>query len=226
MAAILASILIFVPIVLLVATESKQFGEFKDKLKRDLVCQWYFVFALLYRFTLGYYTAVKNQYLLSSLLLVGFSLIWVAYNLANLPFKKAYQNYRANSCHIAQLVILMVGNYYDSLLSNEPWEKKGYQFKAAEIQIAAIYVALVVSVICLIYDAYLFIKRMFCEKPKAKRIRPVNKLKPILQNELTITSEDINENNVLSFESMAENTLVIGQEESKVFSLTQKQNKS
>ncbi len=191
LAAILAAILIFVPIILLVVTEPKQFGEFKDKLKPGLVCQWYFVFALLYRFVLGYYTAVKTQYLLSSLLMVGFSLLWVMYNLVNLPFRKAYQNYRANCCHIAQLVILMVGNYYDSLLSNEPWEKKGYQFKAAEIQIAAIYIALAVSVVCLIYDAYLFIKIIFCEKPKSNKIRQVNKLKPILQNEITLNSADL-----------------------------------
>ncbi len=128
------------------------------------------MFALLFRFSLGYYTAVKAQYILSSLMMVGFSLLWVVYNLVNLPFRQAYQNYRACSCHIAQLVILMVGNYYDSLLSNEPWDKKGYQFKAAEIQIWAIYIALSVSVACLIYDSYLFIRRMCCkEELKSKK---------------------------------------------------------
>jgi hypothetical protein len=111
-------------------------------------------------------------------------MLWVMYNLINLPFRKAYQNYRACACHVAQLVILMVANYYDSMLSTEPWEKKGYQFKAAELQIAAIYVALAVSVMCLIYDSYLFIKGMCCAKPKPKKaqVSPGNSLKSILQN--------------------------------------------
>jgi hypothetical protein len=183
-AAIVAASLIFLPCILLMATESKQFGEFKDKLKPGLVNQSYFALALLFKFCLGYYTAVKAQYVLSSLVMVGFSMLWVMYNLINLPFRKAYQNYRACACHVAQLVILMVANYYDSMLSTEPWEKKGYQFKAAELQIAAIYVALAVSVMCLIYDSYLFIKGMCCTKPKPKKaqVSPGNSLKSILQN--------------------------------------------
>lgn len=152
-------------------TESKQFGEFKDKLKPGLINQLYFVFALLFRFSLGYYAAVKVEYKMSSLVMVGFSMIWVVYNLANLPFKQAYQNYRANFCHIAQLVVLMVANYYDSMLFNEPWEKKGVLFKAAEIQIAAIYIALIFSAICLVYDSYLFVKGIFCSE---KKIRPLS----------------------------------------------------
>ena len=132
-AAIVSVILLFVPCVLLMFSESRQFGEFKDKLKRDLVCQLYFVFALAYRFSLGFYIAVKNEYVMSSLVMVGFSMLWMMYNLANLPFKQAYQNYRANFCHIAQLVILMVANYYDSMLETELLEKKAYNFTAAEI---------------------------------------------------------------------------------------------
>jgi hypothetical protein len=120
-AAVVAATLVFVPCILLLATDTKQFGEFKDKLKPDLPCQMYFVLALIFRFSLGYYTAIKTSYTLSTLISVGFCMLWVMYNLVNLPFRKAYQNYRACCCHIAQLVILMVANYYDSLLSNEPW---------------------------------------------------------------------------------------------------------
>ncbi len=59
-AAILASGLLFASCVMLMFTEAKQFGEFKDKLKPNLMCQLYFVFSLGYRFALGYYIAVKN----------------------------------------------------------------------------------------------------------------------------------------------------------------------
>ena len=81
--------------------------------------QMYFVFSLAYRFVLGYYIAVRAEYTLSSLVIVGFSLIFIGYNLINLPFKQAYQNYRANVCHFAQLIILVVTNYYDSMTEND-----------------------------------------------------------------------------------------------------------
>ena len=116
LAAVLATTLIFVSCILLMVTEAKQFGEFKNKLKRDLMSQLYFVFSLGYRFALGYYIAVKAEYPMSSLVIVGFSMFFLLYNLVNLPFKQAYHNYRANICHVAQLVILMVANYYESMM--------------------------------------------------------------------------------------------------------------
>lgn len=132
-AAVLASGMVFGVCALLMFAEAKQFGEFKDKLKPDLMSQLYFVFSLGYRYALGYYIAVKNEYLLSSLIVVGFSILFLLYNFVNLPFKAAYHNYRANICHCAQLVTLVVANYYDSMTENEPLEKKAYQFSAAEL---------------------------------------------------------------------------------------------
>ena len=158
-AAVLASGLIFLTCGLLMFAEAKQFGEFKDKLKPDLMSQLYFVFSLMYRYGLGYYIAVKNEYILSSLIVVGFSIVFLLYNFVNLPFRAAYHNYRANICHCAQLVTLVVTNYYDSMTENEPMEKKAYQFSAAEMQIAAIYIAVGFSAICLVNDFYQFIKR-------------------------------------------------------------------
>ena len=157
-AAVVASGLLFATCILLMFADAKQFGEFKDKFKPDLMSQLYFVFSLAYRFALGYYIAVQNEYLLSSLVIVGFSMLFILYNLVNLPFNDAYHNYRANFCHFAQLIILFVTNYYDSLSENEPWETKGYQYSAAEIQIAAIYAAVGLSAACLVVDAYKLIK--------------------------------------------------------------------
>ena len=93
--------------------------------------QLYFVFSLCYRFALGYYIAIKAESPTSSLVVVAFSMLFILYNLVNLPFKQAYQNYRANICHTAQLIILIVANYYDSITETDPWEKKAYQFTAA-----------------------------------------------------------------------------------------------
>lgn len=83
------------------------------------------------------------------------------YNLINLPFKDAFHNYRANICHFAQLVILLVTNYYDSLLENDPLEEKAYQYTAAKVQIGAMYTAVAFSGICLIVEAYKFYKATF-----------------------------------------------------------------
>jgi hypothetical protein len=116
-AALLASGLIFGACALLMFAESKEFGEFKNKLKPNLICQLYFVFSLVYRYVLGYYIAVQTGYAFSSLMVIGFSMAFIGYNLVNLPFKDAYQNYRANSCHLTQLIILIVTNYYQSLLA-------------------------------------------------------------------------------------------------------------
>ncbi len=161
----MAAALVFVPCVLLVGTSSKEFGEFKDKLKPGIPCQLYFVLSLVYRFAMGYYVATKNQYIMSSFVVVGFSLFFLLYNLVNLPFKQAYQNYRANFCHISQLIILMVTNYYDSMKATDQWETKAYYFSPAEFQIAAIYVTAIFSALCLAYDGYFMIKQKFAKKP-------------------------------------------------------------
>lgn len=171
MAAILASCLIFLPCILLMCTSSKQFGEFKNKLKPDLMCQLYFVFALVFRFSMGCYTAVKTNYSISSLVMVGFCMLWVMYNLVNLPFRQAYQNYRANVCHIAQLIILMVTNYYDSMLETEFLEKKAYKFTAAKIEMWAIYACVGVSIICLLYDLYVFIREKCTKKCPSNKVK-------------------------------------------------------
>ena len=52
----------------------------------------------------------------------------------------------------------MVTNYYDSMLETEFLEKKAYKFTAAEIEIAAIYVCVGFSAVCLVYDLIKFIK--------------------------------------------------------------------
>lgn len=56
---------------------------------------------------------------------------------------------------------MVVTNYYDSMTENQPMEKKAYQFSGAEMQIAAIYIAVGFSTICLVYDFYKFIKAKF-----------------------------------------------------------------
>ena len=73
---------------------------------------------IAYRMGIGYYIATMNVDELSTLLVLGLSIIFLLYNLVNLPFRKAYHNYRANICHIAQFVCLFVAMYYRSMKVN------------------------------------------------------------------------------------------------------------
>ena len=132
--------------------------------------------SLCYRFGLGYYIAVRAEYVLSTLIALAFSMFYLMYMFLNLPFKQAYQNYRTCFCHIAHLIILFVGNYYDSMLANQPWSKKGYLFTAAQLQIIAIYASVGFSACCLLYDCYTFIKDLLCQKSfKTKPSRKISR---------------------------------------------------
>ena len=66
---------------------------------------------------IGLYMASANENPLSTLIILAFSILFLVYNLVNLPFTKAYHNYRANICHLTQFVILFVAMYYRSMKS-------------------------------------------------------------------------------------------------------------
>jgi len=66
---------------------------------------------------IGLYMSSANEDELSTLLLLAFSILFLLYNLVNLPFTKAYHNYRANLCHFAQFVTLFVAMFYRSMKS-------------------------------------------------------------------------------------------------------------
>lgn len=64
--------------------------------------------------------AYGNDYHYQSLLILALSLAFILYNIVNLPFKDAYQNYRANLCHGMQLIILLITNFYTVMKANDP----------------------------------------------------------------------------------------------------------
>jgi hypothetical protein len=73
---------------------------------------------LLYRMGLGYYMASANEDNLSTLMVMAISIFFLLYNLVNLPFSRAYHNYRANICHLTNFTTLFVAMYYRSMMSN------------------------------------------------------------------------------------------------------------
>lgn len=105
-------------IVILLCADSKQFGEFKNKFKKDCPSQTYFSIMIIYRCGLGMYIAAMNEYDISTLIATFFSIAVLMYTLINLPFKDAYQNYRAVLCNTTIMIVLFVTMYYRSMKSN------------------------------------------------------------------------------------------------------------
>lgn len=105
---------------LLQVAKKDEFGEFKEKFKKDCVNQTYISVSVLYRMALGVYMATSNEEVYGTLLILAISLAYILFNVINLPFVDAYQNYRANLCHLTQMVILLVTNYYRSMKHNYP----------------------------------------------------------------------------------------------------------
>ena len=137
-----AVLVIIVPILMgigLLCSQEKGFGEFKDTLKRGWVEKSYFVVTIAYRMAIGLYLSIHNEDALSSLIILAISLFFLIYNLVNLPFAKAYNNYRANICHFAQFIILFIVMYYRSMMSGRSDQETAYIFGPMYLEYACIH---------------------------------------------------------------------------------------
>ncbi len=65
----------------------------------------------------------SNEDYLSTLIVLAASIAFLNYNLINLPFVKAYHNYRANICHICQFICVFSAIYYRSMIRYKYKEK-------------------------------------------------------------------------------------------------------
>lgn len=113
---------------------------------------------ILYRSGIGLYISTMNEDSTSSLIVMALSLAFVLYNLINLPYTKAYHNYRANICHLTQFICLFVGMYYRNMMSNASEESVATIFSPVYLEIVAISICLLVSITVLGYEIYLFVK--------------------------------------------------------------------
>lgn len=113
---------------------------------------------------LGFYMAMGNEQEYQSLLILAISLAYLMFNIINLPFIDAYQNYRANLCHVTQLVILFVCNFYSSMKANESLEVKSRHFTPALLEIGMVVFCIFVSAVCLFYELFKFIKKKCGDK--------------------------------------------------------------
>lgn len=126
---------------------------------------------------------------------MAFSLAFLLYNLVNLPYSKAYHNYRANVCHLTQFISLFVTMYYRSMMSSNSTEQTSTIFTPAYLLLACITISLVVSMMVLVYEIYLFIHECFSKKAKREESEEV----PIH------VGKNFTEENMENMESIANN---------------------
>jgi hypothetical protein len=143
--------------IALMCTEDDGFGEYKEKFKSGLVNRLYFVVTILYRTGIGLYISSSNEDSMSTLIVMALSIAFLLYNLVNLPYTKAYHNYRANVCHFTQFVCLFVAMYYRSMMSTIPSTDMANVFSPVYLEMSAIVISLVVSMAVLVYEIYLFV---------------------------------------------------------------------
>lgn len=149
-AAVLALVLPVMMAAALVCTEDEGFGEFKEKFKPGLLERMYFTVTIAYRSGIGLYLATANEDSQSTLIVMALSLSFLLYNLINLPYAKAYHNYRACICHITQMVCLFVAMYYRSMMSTSKQITETV-FGPVYLELACIGLSLVVSILVLSY---------------------------------------------------------------------------
>lgn len=135
-------------------TDKSDYGEFKSKFKRAWICKLYIPLTICYRMVLGFYTALKTDYQESTLLILAFSIAFLMFFGVNLPFNKAYQNYRAGLIHVTMAFTLLTTNYYRSMKSTTPLEIKGRIFNPALIELILIVLCMVLSFFVLMYEIY------------------------------------------------------------------------
>ncbi len=119
--------------------------------------------SILYRGAASFLLAYSNDDDLSTLFSLGCSLLFLIYNLVNLPFAKAYHNYRACLCHLAQFITIFVAMYYRSMRPTISPFQTAAILSPAKLLFWTILCTLVTSVIVLIYDGYLFVKESCLE---------------------------------------------------------------
>lgn len=93
----------------------------------------YISISILYRSLTGFLLAFSNDDDLSTLFTLGLSMMFLVYNLINLPFAKAYHNYRACICHFTHFITLFVAMYYRSMKSTTSPSEVAVIFSPAKL---------------------------------------------------------------------------------------------
>ena len=132
-------------------SSKKYYGEYKKKFKPTFPSSFYILFTILYRFSLGIFISSNHDSEIDTVIILSFSIAFIMYNIINLPFVSFLHNYRANTIHITQFIILMVTSYYRSMKSTTPIEVKGRIYDPAIVILAAVALCFLASFFVLVY---------------------------------------------------------------------------
>lgn len=154
----------------------------------------YFVITILYRIGVGFYMATMNEDSLSTLIVLGISIIFLLYNLINLPFTKAYHNYRACICHFSQFIILYIAMYYRTMTNGTDTEQIDSTISPVYFELGVLGVAILVSLIVLVVEICIWIGeiREWCNENNGEKV---------VQNE-TESNENVVKVNEITSEQM------------------------
>lgn len=132
-------------------TNSTEYGEFLSHYKNSIVCQSYFPVTIMYRMLLGVCTSALNEYEDMTIVNLFIGILYILYLGANLPYRKAYHNYRAIVIQATGVMILIITMYYRSMKSYTQPDTVFRIFTPAYIEIILIGACIGVSAGCLAY---------------------------------------------------------------------------
>ena len=151
---IVTTLSLALPLVMMgaiVFTEKEEFGEFSQLYKKDSTSQSYFVFTIIYRIVLGLSMSHFNEVEESTIVNVFYAIIFLVFLMTNLPYAKAYHNYRAIIVQLTNLIILSVTMYYRSMKSNTDPSVTYQILSPAMLEVASIFASFGISAGCLFY---------------------------------------------------------------------------
>lgn len=117
---IISFILIIAVLYLLLFKNDKHFGEFNRKFKLTLFPRHYMFISILYRFITGFLISHQHHNPNITVINTFLAIIFLLYQIVDLPFNEGYQNYRTLFCQSSTIVILFIAMYYRSMKINVP----------------------------------------------------------------------------------------------------------
>lgn len=156
---VLSLALPFAMIAAIIFSNRKEFGEFSNLYKKDLMSQGYFIFTIIYRTVLGLSMSSYNEVEEATIVNVFYAIVFLLFLMVNLPYAKAYHNYRAIIIQLTGLIILSVTMYYRSMKSNTDPSVAYQILSPALLEVVGIFLSLGVSAGCLLYELVLKIKQ-------------------------------------------------------------------
>jgi hypothetical protein len=135
-------------------TNEIEYGEFKQKFKRKMESKLFIPSTILYRICLGFYMGTQSQYKYSTVIAIGITLLFFLFFIVTLPFISPYHNYRSFLCLTTTFVIVMIANFYKTMMNNTPISIKALIFSPIILEICLVGICIVVSLIVLIYEIF------------------------------------------------------------------------